>query len=128
MLFSPLSRHLIPRRFKYPPQHPVPKHPQSNVTDQVSHPYKTVGKILVLYILTSGAQPRVAVALSGDWLNDIVTFLDVFVPSCKNNPFTQPIVGLRYRWSSREYDDLSLIFCEALSILACYTTVLYAPI
>jgi hypothetical protein len=32
-------------------------------------------------------------ALSGDWLNDIVTFLDVFVLSRKNSPFTQPIVG-----------------------------------
>jgi hypothetical protein len=38
-----------------------------------------------IYIITSGPRPRVAVALSGDGLalnvrlNDIVTFLDVFV-------------------------------------------------
>jgi hypothetical protein len=36
-------------------QHPVLKHPQScsslNVRDQVSHPYRTTGKIIVLYIL-----------------------------------------------------------------------------
>jgi hypothetical protein len=80
---------------------------------------------LFLYY-TSGTRPRVAVALSGDWLNDIVTLrssTSLSLPA-ENNPFTQPIVGLRSRWSSREYDDLSLIFCEALSILA----VLYAPI
>jgi hypothetical protein len=29
MQFSPLSRHLIPLRSKYPPQHPVLKHLQS---------------------------------------------------------------------------------------------------
>jgi hypothetical protein len=63
-----------------------------------------------------------------DWMVSLRSFLDVFVPSRTNNPFTQPIVSLRSRWSSREYDDLSLIFYEALSILACYTTVLYAPI
>jgi hypothetical protein len=27
--FSPISRHFIPLRPKYSPQHPVPKHPQS---------------------------------------------------------------------------------------------------
>jgi hypothetical protein len=49
---------------------------------------------------TSGPRPRVAVALSGDGLalnvglNDIVTFLAVFVLSRKNSSFTQPIVGL----------------------------------
>jgi hypothetical protein len=29
MQFSPFSRHLIPLRSKYPPQHPALKHPQS---------------------------------------------------------------------------------------------------
>jgi hypothetical protein len=29
MQCSPFSRHLIPLRSKYPPQHPVLKHPQS---------------------------------------------------------------------------------------------------
>jgi hypothetical protein len=28
MQFSPYTRHLIPFRSKYPPQHPVLKHPQ----------------------------------------------------------------------------------------------------
>jgi hypothetical protein len=29
MQFSPITRHLIPLRSKYPPQHPVLKQPQS---------------------------------------------------------------------------------------------------
>jgi hypothetical protein len=38
------------------PQHPVLKHPHSlrstlNVSDQVSHPFKTTDKIIVIYIL-----------------------------------------------------------------------------
>jgi hypothetical protein len=52
----PFSRHLIPPRSKYYSQNPVLKHPQSSsslsVRDQVSHPYKTTGRIMVLYILT----------------------------------------------------------------------------
>jgi hypothetical protein len=46
----------IPLRSKYSSQNPVLKHPQSvlflSVRDQVSHPYKTTGRIMVLYILT----------------------------------------------------------------------------
>jgi hypothetical protein len=38
------------------PQHPVLKYPQSmlflNLRDKVSHPHKTTGRIMVLYILT----------------------------------------------------------------------------
>jgi hypothetical protein len=55
MQFSPFSRHLIPLRSKYPPQHLVLKHPQScsslTVRDQVSQLYRTTGKIIFLYIL-----------------------------------------------------------------------------
>jgi hypothetical protein len=54
MQFSPFSCHLIPLRPKYPPQHPVLKHPQSmclNARHQVSHPYRTAGKIIVLFVL-----------------------------------------------------------------------------
>jgi hypothetical protein len=54
MQFSPMSSHFISLRSKYSPQHPVLNHPQSvffNVRDQVSHPYRTTGKIIVLYIL-----------------------------------------------------------------------------
>jgi hypothetical protein len=54
MQFPPISLHFIPPRPKYSPQHPVLKHPQSmflNITDQVSHPYRTTGKIIVLRIL-----------------------------------------------------------------------------
>jgi hypothetical protein len=53
-----------------------------------------------LYNNTSRPRPRVAVALPGDCLalnvrlNDIDTFLDVFVLSRKNSSFTQPIVIL----------------------------------
>jgi len=54
MQSSPASRHFLPHRSKYSPQHPVLKHnlcSSHSVRDQVSHPYKTVGKIIVLYIL-----------------------------------------------------------------------------
>ena len=55
MQSPPFPRYLIPPRSKYSPQHIF-----SNtlsflsslaVSDQASHPYKTTGKIIVLYIL-----------------------------------------------------------------------------
>ena len=53
--FSPVPCHLVPLRPKYSPQRPVLKHTQPtsflSVSDQVSHPYKTTGKITVLHIL-----------------------------------------------------------------------------
>lgn len=43
-------------RFKYSPQHAILQHSQPNyslsVKDQVSHPYKITGKVMVLDILT----------------------------------------------------------------------------
>jgi hypothetical protein len=54
MQFSTFSRRLIPLQSKYPPQHPVLRHPQSMflpVRDLVSHPYRTTGRIIVLYNL-----------------------------------------------------------------------------
>jgi hypothetical protein len=50
MQFSPISRHFIPLRSKYSPQHPDLKHPQSvflsyNVRDEVSRPYKPQEKL-----------------------------------------------------------------------------------
>jgi hypothetical protein len=55
MQLSPATCHLIPPSFKYSAHHPVFKHPDLcssfNVRDQVSHPYKTTGKIIVFYIL-----------------------------------------------------------------------------
>jgi hypothetical protein len=46
---------LFPLRSKYSPQHPVLKHPQFMfplyVRDHLSHPYRSTGKIIVLYIL-----------------------------------------------------------------------------
>jgi hypothetical protein len=48
MQLSPPSRHFIPLRSKYSPQHPVLKHPKSVFLPQcykVSHPYRTTGKI-----------------------------------------------------------------------------------
>jgi len=55
MQSSPISHHFIPLRSKYSPQHPVLKYSQSivllSVRDQVSHPYRTTCKIIVLYIL-----------------------------------------------------------------------------
>jgi hypothetical protein len=45
----------LPFRSKYPPRNPFPKNLQSmflpQVRDQISHPYSTIGKITVLYIL-----------------------------------------------------------------------------
>jgi hypothetical protein len=35
--FSPFFRHLIPLRSKYPPQHPVLKHPQSSSYSLIEH-------------------------------------------------------------------------------------------
>ena len=51
MQSPPFPRYLVPPRSKYSPQHHVLKHSSRNVSDQVSHPYKTTGKIIVLYIL-----------------------------------------------------------------------------
>jgi hypothetical protein len=45
MQFSPLSCHLIPLRSKHPLCYSL------NVRDQVSHPYRTIHKIIVLYNL-----------------------------------------------------------------------------
>jgi hypothetical protein len=54
MQFSPLSCKFIPLRAKYSPQHPVLKHTQSmflNVREQIPHPYRTPGKIILVFIL-----------------------------------------------------------------------------
>jgi hypothetical protein len=53
----PFSCYFILLWSEYSPQDHVLKHPQFiysslNVRDQVSHPYKTTGRITVLYILT----------------------------------------------------------------------------
>jgi len=50
MQLSPFPCHLVPLRSKYSPQYPILRHPQPvfsvNVSDQVSYPYKTTGKIM----------------------------------------------------------------------------------
>jgi hypothetical protein len=46
---SRVANYFISLTSKYSPQHPVLKHPQSKL--QVSNPYKTTGKIIVLYII-----------------------------------------------------------------------------
>jgi hypothetical protein len=56
MQFSQTSCHLIPLRSKYSPQQPVLKQSKSMFLplmskDQVSYPYRTTGKITLLYIL-----------------------------------------------------------------------------
>jgi hypothetical protein len=55
MQFSPDSSYFNSLLSKYSPQHPVLKRPQSvfllNARDRVSHPYRTRGKTIVLYIL-----------------------------------------------------------------------------
>ena len=54
--FSSFPRHLVPLKSKYSPQHPILKQHQPrffpNVSDQVSHPYKTKGKITVHTIVS----------------------------------------------------------------------------
>jgi hypothetical protein len=49
MPFSPTFRHLIPLRPKYSALQTVLRYPQSMF---LSHPYRTKGKIIVLYIIT----------------------------------------------------------------------------
>ena len=55
ILVSPFFFYLYPLRPKYSPQHTILKHlslhSSLNLSDQVSHPYKTRGKIIVLCIL-----------------------------------------------------------------------------
>ena len=54
--FSVLPCYLVPLRPKYSPQHPVLNtlslRSSLNVSNQVSHPYTTSGKIIVLYIFS----------------------------------------------------------------------------
>jgi len=48
MRSSPASRHFLPHRSKYSPQHPVFRHPQTMffpLCELVSHIYKTTGKM-----------------------------------------------------------------------------------
>jgi hypothetical protein len=53
--FYPLPCYLDPLRPKYSPQHPILKQPQPTFhpqcQKQFSHPYRTTGKITILYIL-----------------------------------------------------------------------------
>ena len=48
--FSTLPCNIIPLRTKYPPLYPILKYPQATFLTQISHPYKTTGKIIVLCI------------------------------------------------------------------------------
>jgi len=55
MQLPPIPCLLVPHRPKYFPQHPLLRHPQPaflSVSDQVSHPYRTTGRVIVLYSLT----------------------------------------------------------------------------
>jgi hypothetical protein len=49
MQSSLASRHFLPLRSKYSPQHPVLRHPQA-MRDQVSHPYKRRGSSYVVIL------------------------------------------------------------------------------
>ena len=70
MQSPPFARYLVPPRSKYSPQHHALKHPQlpllPQYQDQVSHPYKTTGKIIVLYEfvhvqrMAEGRLPKIA--------------------------------------------------------------------
>jgi hypothetical protein len=55
MQFPPMSCHFTSLRFKYFPQHSVKKRDIFSLIKgrvQVVHPYRTTGKIIVLYILS----------------------------------------------------------------------------
>jgi hypothetical protein len=64
MQFSPISRHLISLQTKSSPRtlfsNTLGPCPSLNVRDQVSQPYRTTGKIIVLYIL-------ICMFLTADW-------------------------------------------------------------
>jgi hypothetical protein len=54
MQFSPVLYYFIPLWSQYSPQHCSKMHPvcvSLNVKDQISHPYRTAHKIIVLCIL-----------------------------------------------------------------------------
>jgi hypothetical protein len=58
MQFSPASCHFISLRSKYSPQRPSNTFSACsslNVREQVSHPYRTTGKIIVLYTFSTSA-------------------------------------------------------------------------
>jgi hypothetical protein len=52
--FSPVSYYFIPLESKYSPQHPLSRtlslFSSLNAKDQVSHPYKTTGKMNFVYL------------------------------------------------------------------------------
>jgi hypothetical protein len=79
MQFSPTSCHFVSLWSKYSPPHPVSTVSlcsSLNVRDQVSHPYRTTGNIIVLYILTFiGKYPTgfIANAVIGGQCDVIVT-------------------------------------------------------
>ena len=81
MQLLPLRCYLIPPRPKYSSQHPILKHIQHtfllNVSNHVSHPYKTIGNIIVLYILrpqfyTHTKQGGVDLGIKKHWTARIV--------------------------------------------------------
>jgi hypothetical protein len=51
MTFSQLPCYLVPLMSKYSPQNILSLRSSLSVSDQVSHPYKTRDKIIVLYVL-----------------------------------------------------------------------------
>jgi len=60
MYFSPLPCYLVPPGPKYSHQHlilnTVSLRSSLNVSDQVSHPYKTTGKVIVLFFKFLGSK------------------------------------------------------------------------
>jgi hypothetical protein len=73
MQFSPTSYHFISLRSKYSPQHPVLRYPHSlcsslNVRDQVSHPYRTTGRITVALQFTNTHRVQSSLFPSSLWL------------------------------------------------------------
>ena len=60
--FPPLPCYLVPPRPKHSPQRPFLKrlnlYSSLNVSDQISHPYKTSARIIVLYVYSTVVQKR----------------------------------------------------------------------
>jgi hypothetical protein len=96
-----------------------------NIRDQVSHPYKTTGRIMVFYILTfktldSRREDR---RLWTEWLQAFPEFSLLLISSCMQ--FWSDRVVLRYLNSATSSKDLFAIFMLFFVLSSDYMTLTY---